>query len=341
MMKQKIILPVFIVFPFLGESILAASENPSAIGPQWEPAYVVGSIDRTFIPEASGMAASLLVKDRLYHINDSGSSPSFVITNRKGQNPKRIDLDLDQWTDTEEIAVGQCPDRGTCVYIADIGDNKFKRESVFVHIIQESEVNTKGRPAARTISLRYEDGKSHNAESFAVHPKGKAFILTKENPAELFYFNLDEIGESNELNLKKMGMIDLNTWLEGTDRPKKIIPTSMAIRPDGKQISILTISAGLSIDLDLSTLSDSDPADINELIDKKNIPTSKLPMIKLPQSEGITYINDGKSLLYSSEIAESGGQTAPLVQIDSLEIKGRQNSRLQDLQSITTNELDP
>lgn len=297
---------------------LAPRTGASAPKTEWKPAYIVGSIDRAAIPEASGIAASSVIEDRLYHINDRGSAPSFIITDRKGQNPKSIGLNLTEWVDTEEIAVGPCPASGSCLYIADIGDNKFKRDSIFIHLVQDEKIIAQDTSPLKTLTLRYDDGKPHNAESFAIHPGRIAFILTKENPAQLFRFNLDEINGYQEIMLKKVGTIDLNPFLEGKGRPKKNLPTSMAIRPDGKQIVILTSSQGLSMDMDLKNLPDSYPLDINSYIEENQIPTTRLPMIELPQSEGITYINGGKSVLYSSEIAETGGESAPLVQIDSL-----------------------
>jgi hypothetical protein len=282
----------------------------------WGEAQVVGEIDSRELPEASGIAVSQADSSRLYHINDAGSSPTIVVTDRQGRYPSTIDLDVVSVTDTEDLALGVCPDEGHCLYIGDIGDNKAKRPHVILHVVRDQASLPSRLVPAFSARLVYDDGLAHNAESLAIHPSGYAYILTKEIPAVFFRFPVAALKDQEEITLEKVGSIDLTEWLAGTDKPNKIIPTSMDIRPDGRQLVILTRAAGISVDIDLEQSLKRGRSDVNSIVARYGLPVSKLPMIKLPQTEAITYDGDGSAIIYSSEIVETGGTSAPLVRIE-------------------------
>lgn len=301
-------------------AVSAILMSPFAYGKKgavgWGEARIVGEINSRELPEASGLTVSKADPGRLYHINDAGSSPSIVITDRRGQNPRTIDLDLDSVTDTEDLAIGGCPDEGHCLYIGDIGDNKFKRPYVVLHAIRDTRNLPETLAPAFSARLVYDDGQAHNAESLAIHPSGYAYILTKETPAVFFRFPVSALKSQDEIRLEKVGSIDLTEWLSGTDKANKIIPTSMDIRPDGRQVVILTRASGISVDIDLEKSLGRRRNHINDIVKEDGLTATKLPMIKLPQSEAVTYIDNGSAILYSSEIVEQGGSSAPLVRID-------------------------
>jgi hypothetical protein len=297
----------------LVSSVMFAKARPSSSG--WGTPHVMGEIDSALLPEASGLAQSRSNPSHLFHVNDAGSTPSFVVTDRDGSHPHKVDLKVDAVTDTEDLAVGDCPDEGSCLYIADIGDNKFHRPFVRIHAVRDISNFGPSVAPAFSATLRYDDGQAHNAESLAIHPAGYAYILTKETPAQLYRFALSSLEKSDDITMEKVGELSLSTWLAGTDKPKKIIPTSMDIRPDGKQWVILTRSAGISIDLDLAEALGPEVQDINRIIDQNGVIVERLPMIKLPQSEAVTYVDQGAAILYSSEIVETGGSSAPLVEV--------------------------
>jgi hypothetical protein len=282
----------------------------------WEDARVVGEIDSRELPEASGIAGSRADPNRLYHINDAGSSPTIIVTDRRGQSTRVLGLEVDHVTDTEDLALGACPDEGQCLYIGDIGDNKAKRPYVLLHVVRDTAALPMTLALAFSARLTYDDGLAHNAESLAIHPSGYAYILTKEIPAVFFRFPISALKDQEEITLEKVGSIDLTEWLAGTDKPNKIIPTSMDIRPDGRQIVILTRAAGISVDIDLTQSLNRRQNQVNKIVKQDGLQVFKLPMIQLPQSEAVAYVDDGAAILYSSEIVETGGSTAPLVRID-------------------------
>jgi hypothetical protein len=311
----------FLISLALMAPLASASVSKSA----WSPGQVVGEIDGQQLPEASGLAASRIRADILYHVNDAGSSPSVVLTDGRGEGPQTVNLSIAKVTDTEDLATGPCPDQGSCLYIADIGDNNRQRAFITVHVVREealvaAALTMNAVTPAFTLDLVYPDGASYNAESLALHPSGFVYLLTKEIPAVFYRFPLNSFSKSKPakpLALEEVGFVNLLPWLEGSDRPQKIIPTSMAIRPDGKQLVVLTRSAGISFDVDLAKVFNSGNQDLNKIIEASQASAERLPMIRLPQSEAVTYINQGASILYSSEIVETGDTRASLVQLNA------------------------
>ena len=82
-------------------------------------------------------------------------------------------LRVDDW---EAVAVGACPG-GSCIYIADIGDNRAARKRITIHRV--SEPSAEDSVAVKdTFHATYPDG-AHDAETLLVTPDGRLFIVTK------------------------------------------------------------------------------------------------------------------------------------------------------------------
>ena len=96
----------------------------SGAAPQCRPA---GSLVRVpELPEESGVAVSRRVPGRLWTHNDSGEAVIFALDAR-GSVTARVRLTGASVEDWEAIAVGPCP-AGSCVFVADIGDNDAQRK---------------------------------------------------------------------------------------------------------------------------------------------------------------------------------------------------------------------
>jgi hypothetical protein len=84
--------------------------------------------------------------------------------------------------DVEDIAVGRCP-AGTCVHLADLGNNISPRTEFVILRVSEPLVPG-GMPvtatlAAERLGFSYPDG-PHNAESLMIDPgTGALFVITK------------------------------------------------------------------------------------------------------------------------------------------------------------------
>ena len=131
------------------------------------------------LTEASGLAVSRR------HLAGSGrttiragrssspSTPTAPITARVRLTGATVE-------DWEAIAIGPCP-AGSCIYVADIGDNNAARTRITIYRVPEPRarggLRAGGRSTARDIS-----GRAHDAETLLVTPRGELFIVTKGAP---------------------------------------------------------------------------------------------------------------------------------------------------------------
>lgn len=273
-----------------------------------------GNLDTNFLSEASGMAASNLIENRLYHTNDTWSpAPNFFITDTTGQNLQTITIEgvsnNPRINDIEDMDVGECGD-ASCLFIGDIGDNLSSRPTINLLVIEEFTEVASSVPVKQHLRVQYPDG-SHDSESLGVHPNGDIYILTKEGasilgtaPARLYKLPRDlwENAGDEVLTLEFVATIDLFTLSGTTVNIFSHIATGMDISNDGQRLLILTYGEVFEIAVDVSGLK-------GETISIET-PYKQIEVVTLLQQESISYANEGYSFFYTAE-ARSG--SAPLM----------------------------
>jgi hypothetical protein len=86
--------------------------------------------------------------------------------------------------DIEDHAVGPCP-QGSCLYLADFGDNLTVRDDTAIFRVAEPPLTPDAGTSASPVSFerfdfRYPNNLHHNAETLVVHPvTGEVYVLTK------------------------------------------------------------------------------------------------------------------------------------------------------------------
>jgi hypothetical protein len=273
-----------------------------------------GNLDTNFLDEASGMAASNLVENRLYHTNDTWApSPNFFITDTAGQNLQVITIEgvsnNPRLNDIEDMDVGRCGD-GTCLFIGDIGDNRTNRPTINVLVIEEFIEVPSSVSVNQYLRVQYPDG-SHDAESLAVHPNGDIYVLSKEitsllgtAPAKLYKLaraSWENAGDE-VLTLEFVADIDLFALSGTTVNIFSHIATGMDISKDGQRLLILTYGEVFEIAVDVSLLK-------GETISAET-PYKQIEVVTLLQQESISYSSNSTSFFYTAE-ARSG--SAPLM----------------------------
>jgi len=273
---------------------------------KWDKGKNTGQLDSSVIKEASGIAVSTKYPGRLYHVNDSGGGPYFYTTDITGNQTKKIKIEgyKNRRSDFEDLSLGRCSSNNTCLFIADIGDNREKREYVELIVIEELEnYGSSVAPAAR-IKLVYPD-RAHNAEGIAVHPNGDIYILTKEEdldkmeayPSKLYrldYRKRKSAGKEPVL-LEYVGDIDLPALVPEASAYGQL-STSFDISPDGKRFIILTYEDALEFNLDLSESKIIDTKDM-----KAGVDYSIININSLPQQESVSYLPGGSGFIYNTE----------------------------------------
>ena len=277
--------------------LLLQSPPPPAC--QWTRPVEIGRV-KAPITEDSGLAVSRRYPNRLYHANDSGDVGRFFVTDLAGNATQTIVVNGFRPSDAEDIALGPCG-AADCLFIADIGNNSGKRRTLdFVAIEEKADFGSTAEPKYR-VRIRY-PGPALNAESFAVHPNGDVFILTKGGIPELYRLKKDQwMTANNKVQiLERIASIDF----QALGGPAAFIdgrrPTGMDISPDGKRFIVLTYRNVFEMFFDLSQpLPDSTTWKAGQNFRRIDVEV-------LAQQEAIAYMPDGKSFLYDTEKPSKG-----------------------------------
>ncbi len=138
------------------------------------------------LPEASGVAVSRRSPGVLWAINDSGQPLLFAL-DPSGAVKGKVRVAGAAVDDWEDLAVGSCPG-GSCIYVADIGDNNARRSHVTIYRVPEPSPDDAATAVADVFRATYPDG-PQDAEAFFVTDAG-LFIVTKGDtgPVALYRF---------------------------------------------------------------------------------------------------------------------------------------------------------
>lgn len=266
---------------------------------------MVGTLDTEQLSEESGMAFSRILPDRLYHINDSGNAPMVYVSNLAGQVLQKVALlGVDAKTlDFEAISVGPCA-QGSCVYVADIGDNGYNRPELAVWVFPEQTLYPDQLQPQR-LRLQYPD-QAQDAESMAMHPNGDLYIVSKavrnwsvgvtriyRLPAAVLAQQLADSAPALQ-TLEKVADLDLAKYSTSLYEWFSTFATDMSISADGKRLLLLTYQNAFEFDWDLAQ---TNPATV--WTEGQNM--RRIGLVVLDQQESVAYTPDGKGFVYSTE----------------------------------------
>ena len=247
--------------------------------------HASGSVEKLpDLAEASGVAASRVVAGRLWSLNDSGD-PVLLALSDQGAVTGRVRLSgvvVDDW---EAISVGPCPS-GSCLYVADIGDNKADRKQVTVYRVPEPEKATEAVAVSDVFHATYPDG-PHDAEALLVTPKGDVFIVTKDVRA--MYRFPSGMRPGATVKLERVG----NPGGSGPMKADARI-TDGAVSPNGAWVVLRTNRELLfykTADLMLGNWRESGRVGLEQISE--------------PQGEGVAFGNDNTLYL----VGEGGGKS--------------------------------
>jgi hypothetical protein len=146
----------------------------------------IGRVTVAALNNLSGIAVSKRNAGILYVHNDL-TRPEFFALSESAALRATFTFPATTVVDMEDIAVAHCP-AGSCVYLADTGDNNSVRTSYAIVRTPEPQVNldpaatpTTTTVIAEKLTFTYPDG-SHNAESLLVDPASDTlYVITKLN----------------------------------------------------------------------------------------------------------------------------------------------------------------
>lgn len=272
----------------------------------------VGKFTGGGLPELSGLAFSRDF-DRAYAINDSGNAFKLFITSPTGAPIQSVTVSGNRPPDTEDLSLGPCPraEGGSCLFIADVGDNGNNRGSVKLIIVEERPAIVSPVVPLKTLVVKYSDGRSHNCEGAQVHPvTGDMFFVSKVEEDPHVYkipaADLKAATSSGSVTARDIGTIDLESMFANADE----LVTGLAISPDGSRFALLTYSDAYEFEFDLGgpqTVYTSQLLKANR---------TKFILTRLKQQEAIAYSPRDGGLYYTTETG-TVSTDAPLIRVQN------------------------
>jgi hypothetical protein len=236
------------------------------------------------VGEASGVTVSRRTPGVLWSHNDSGRASLFAFDDA-GNTKGRVELTGVTVEDWEDLAVGACPE-GSCLYIADIGDNNRSRRGITIYSVPEPRAEDKTTAPAQASTVTYPDG-PHDAEALFAAPGGQLFLVSKEDARTTALYRVPSPSGSG-------GRLDVVAQL-----PLARV-TGAAMSPDGNWVALRTNTELLVY-----------PA--SDLIAGKSVQPRRFDLkpLKERQGEGVAFGPDGVIYL----VGEGGGRGGTLATI--------------------------
>ncbi len=195
--------------------------------------------------------------------------------------------------DVEDLEID---DRGR-LWLADVGDNRLRRDTVAIHVVGSSR-------EAQLYRLRYPDG-PHDAETMLLGPAGIPHIVTKEPFGQAgVYRPVDPLEAGGTVALERVGSVSV----PATDTPGGPLPgawgsvvfTGGAVSHDGSMIALRTYTDAYLYAVPRGTSEPSPSTARSDLVAALRNEPVRVPLPRQPQGEAIAFEPDG-TLLAASE----------------------------------------
>lgn len=183
------------------------------------------------VPEASGIAIGRRDGSVLWIHNDSGGEPAVYAVSEAGALLGHVRVRGAGNTDWEDMAIAACG-QGSCLYLADIGDNEETRPEIVVYRVPEPARDAAETAEAAVFRMRYPDG-PRDAEAMFVMPGETLYVVSKGRSDAAALYRYPGTLDSDEIvTLERVrAMTDQQPSL-----PDQI--TGAAASPDGSLIAL-------------------------------------------------------------------------------------------------------
>ncbi len=249
------------------------------------------------------MIASPNIPGRFYLVNDSSHGAYFYSFDLfSGEYEKVEVLGFKGW-DIEAISFGPCGNGRSCIFIADVGDNRKTRKIIRIAGVVEKERYGKSvKPLFHKI-LKYPDQVARDSEAIVVSKEGFLYLFSKEfgyvssNPTEVFRIKTSQLLKSSEDHLERVGQFTLSGILTPL-----LTVTDAALSPDETRLFLLGYVRSYEVNFQ-ELLAQAESSDT--MILNYNTIRTGLGV----QNEAATYSADGSEIYWTYE---SKDHDAPL-----------------------------
>jgi hypothetical protein len=222
----------------------------------------------------------------LWVINDSGNPADLFAVDTAGTLLGSVPLRGAPNTDWEEIALGPCG-AATCLYIADTGDNRERRDVVAIHRLVEPTPPILHGATTRSVEslrFRYPDG-PHDVEAMGVLPDGTILLVSKGRSGGILAYQLRPSAWTTG-QVATAERVDSLPIVAALGMGRAV--TGMAIAPDGVRVMVRTYR-------------DLFPFELREGHQFRPAPNPTACDIlgREPQGEAVGWLPDGRVILLS------------------------------------------
>jgi len=220
------------------------------------------------IPEASGLAVSRRHKGVIWSHNDSGNQAVLFALDPSGMVLGRIPLSI-HMRDWEDISAGHCGS-GECLYLGDIGDNRFGRRQIQIYRVPEPNPGDTSTETPEVFTGTYDDG-PQNAEAMFVIGSD-IFLITRDRTGRV-YRSFPSFPNREELTFQRIAQLGLE------------VVTDAEATPDEKSVVVRTSHEVLLYKTE-------------NLLRGETVPYLRIPIDGLREAQGEGVALDEKGMLY-------------------------------------------
>ncbi len=285
--------------------LLPAALAGQTLAPRPVLATRTGSFQDPALTESSGVARSRTMPGVLFTINDSGNNPAVFAFDSSGRA-------LGAWRvpgianrDWEALSIGPCPG-GSCLYIADTGDNLERRPVVVIYRLREpatlarfTDTTDTTPPELDSALVRYPDH-PHDVEALWAGDDGGISLVTKgrRDGIRLFHLPPDAFGAGVPVTA---GLLQLLPLVPDQRLGRWV--TDAARAPNGRRVAIRTYT-----ELYLYPLFPAGGLGTPRVCNLAGLE---------PQGEGVEWLDDHRLVLTSERAFNLRGGPIHLVQCDA------------------------
>ncbi|MDX2303201.1 MAG: hypothetical protein NW226_10395 [Microscillaceae bacterium] len=248
-----------------------------------------GLVENDEIDEASGLAASRNHPGALWTHNDSGAKSRIFLIDESGKTLGQVSLKGIDMRDWEDISIGPGPKKGIqYLYIAEIGDNEGKFKTKMIYRFPEPQTRKLkppfkielGKKDFETIEIKYPDGK-RDAETLMIDPlTSDIYIISKrEDSVHVYRMDNPQKPSKKPITMQKTGQLHFFKAVAGN------------ISPDGTEILVKNYA-------NIYYWRRDPQESVAEALKRKPV---RLPYLREPQGEAITWKTDGSAFYTLSE----------------------------------------
>jgi hypothetical protein len=175
----------------------------------------------------------------LWSHNDSGEPVVFALSSA-GAVSGRVRVSGAKVVDWEAVAVGTCP-QGSCLYVADIGDNTARRRAITIYRTREPAPGETVTAPVEALHATYPDG-PQDAEAFLLLPDGVMLIVSKGDTGPVVLYRFPAPFQNGATVPLQRVVLLVPAAGKGkralVDKPDRI--TDAAASPDGRWVVLRT-----------------------------------------------------------------------------------------------------